>query len=70
MSLYTDCIDAGIPTKNHYCDLYIPVTDATTALVKKHHVRADIFNNRVEGGRWYDIFGAFDPYWIDKMSKG
>jgi len=68
MSLYTDLIEAGIPVANHYSDLYFPVTEQTRELVKKHKVRADKFKNQVEGGFWYDVFGAFDPYWEGRQA--
>lgn len=67
MTIYTDLIEAGQPTSSHYSDLYTPVNDVTTALLKKHGIRtAQTFKNQVEGGAWYDIAFAFDPYWEKK----
>ena len=63
MSLYTDLIDAGIPVSNWQSDLYCPVTPLTRELIKKHDKRATTFKNQVEGGLWYDVPFAFDPFW-------
>jgi len=60
-TLYQICTEEGIPTKNHYSDLYIPVTPRTRELVKGYH--AHVFTNAVEGGAWFDVPFAFDPYW-------
>lgn len=63
MSLYTDLIEAGQPVSNHYSDLYTPVNEVTRALIKRHRCVADTFINRVEGGIWFDVPFAFEPYW-------
>lgn len=63
MSLYTDLIDAGIPVSNWQSDLYCPVNETTTTLVKKHGKSVRTFKNQVEGGLWYDVPFAFDPFW-------
>ena len=69
MSLYTDLIEAGQPVSSHYSDLYTPVNDVTRALMKKHDKRPTTFINQVEGGLWYDVPFAFDPYWEKKGAQ-
>lgn len=69
MSLYTDLIEAGQPVSNHCSDLYCPVNETTRALIRKHGITtATTFTNRAEGGRWFDVPFAFDPFW-EKRSK-
>jgi hypothetical protein len=68
-SLFDDVKSLGIPHSNHYSDLYIPVNEQTTALIKKHDAFATTFTNQVEGGLWYDIFGAYTPYWERKLAS-
>jgi hypothetical protein len=66
MSLYTDCLAAGIPWANHYSDLYIPATAQTRELLNKRGLTATTFINQVEGGIWLDVPFAYDPYWQSK----
>lgn len=67
-SLYEECVKLGIPTGNHASDLYIPVTDQTRELIKKHGHRATTFTNQVEGGLWYDVPFAYVPFWENKIN--
>lgn len=70
VSIYADCVRLGVPVQNHASDLYIPVNDATRLLLKAHGLTATTFTNQVEGGLWYDVPFAFDPYWEAKQAKG
>lgn len=63
MSLYTDLIDAGIPVSNWQSDLYCPVNETTTALIKKHGKKASKFRSAVDGELTYEVNFAFDPFW-------
>jgi hypothetical protein len=69
-SLYADCIERGIKTANHASDLYIPATDETRELIRKHGHRATMFTNEVEGGIWYDVPFAFVPFWEARQRAG
>lgn len=62
-TLYETIVDLGIPHSNHYSDLSIPVTPQTTKLLKEYKAWADTFTNQVEGGQWYAVAFAYDPYW-------
>ncbi len=66
-SLYQECLRRGIPTANHASDLYIPVNATTTRLVAEHGKSVTTFVNQVEGGLWYDVAFAFDPFWEAKQ---
>lgn len=62
-TLYQKCIELNIEVENHYSDLYIPVTEETKKLVKESGLKAQTFMNNINNKLYYDIFGAFDPYW-------
>lgn len=63
MTIYEDLLAAGIQVSNHESDLYCPVTPESRALVRKHELMVTTFINQVEGGTWYDIPFAYDPFW-------
>ncbi len=68
MSLYAELVAAGVPTANHYSDLYAKVTPESHALVRAAMKRREVsdvktFQNQVEGGTWFDIPFAYVPYW-------
>lgn len=64
MSLYTDLIERGVPVSNWQSDLYCPVNETTTKLLKRHNITtATMFHNQVEGGLWYDVPFMYGPYW-------
>lgn len=64
-SIYQQCVAAGVPTHNNSSDLYIPVNDVTTKLVQQYQFRqlVSTFTNQVEGGTWFSIPFAYEPFW-------
>ena len=70
-SLYKRLTNAGIKTENHYSDLYFPVTEESKKILDEYRKDNNLngmgmvttFTNQVEGGRWYDVPFAYDPYW-------
>ena len=62
---------AGIPFGNHESDLYIPVTPATTALIKAYKYKENVkpFRSQIDNRLWYDIPFAYLPFWEQK-AKG
>lgn len=68
-SLYQRLTEAGIETSNWQSDLYFPVTERSTEIVKA--VMADgllssrptAFLSRATGVRTYEAPFMFDPYW-------
>lgn len=72
MSLYTDLVEAGIQTSNHYSDLYFPVTDESAAILAKHpkaKAIATTFRSNIDGVLCFDVAFAFDPHWEKKFSE-
>jgi hypothetical protein len=65
MSIYQELIAAGIPIANHESDLYAKVTPESKAILGKYEHKGNLstFLNQVEGGLWYEIPFAFDPFW-------
>jgi len=68
--IYDECVKRNIPCHNHASDLYIPVTVETEALVKHYKLRHECFQNRVEGGPWYDLPFQYKPWWTSKDKQG
>ena len=66
MTLYETLKQAGVKIENHCSDLHCPVTNQTKAILKQFGVKAGVFKDRIDGGFWYDIFAAYDPYWEGK----
>jgi hypothetical protein len=64
MTLFEEVVSLKIPYSNHCSDLYIPRTEQTIGLLKKHGIgTAQTFKNQVEGGLWLDVAFQFDPAW-------
>ena len=70
MSLCQECVWRGIQVEHHESDLYIPLTEQTRDLVKKHGKKAEAFQNLVEGGTWLDIPFAYCPFWAAVSACG
>ena len=68
-TLYDACIALGIPTSNHYSDLYIPDTPDTRWLVKVFDVPAESFTSNIDGSRMFDVPFAFLPFWDSVVDK-
>ncbi len=66
MTLFQAVKKAGIKYSNHYSDLYIPASAITRKLLKEYGEHGTQFINQVEGGLWFDIFAAYDPFWEGK----
>ena len=66
-TLYAACVARNIPVQNHESDLYIPVTEETTKLVKEFGLTPTTFVNQVEGGQWYDVPFAYMPWWEKRI---
>jgi hypothetical protein len=69
-SLFSIIQSRNIPFASHCSDLYVPVTKETTKILKDHPmgINATTFTNQVEGGLWYDVPFAYDPFWGLKAS--
>lgn len=65
LSLYEQCEQLGIETGHHESDLYIPVTEASMALIKAYKFRSNVttFTSPIDNKRWYDVPFAYMPFW-------
>lgn len=62
--LYRTLEAASAPMDHHASDLYVPVTDATRALIAQYHFREMVTTFRdADGQMWYDIPFAYLPFW-------
>jgi hypothetical protein len=71
-SLYQALIEAGVKVSSHESDLYFPRTKESCEILQKydvHYENARNFINQVEGGVWFDVPFAFDPYWEAKRKS-
>lgn len=70
MGLYEDLVAAGIETANHASDLYFPVTEQSTQILKRHpDVRASVFTSNVDGKLSYDAPFQYQPWWDARSEK-
>ncbi len=65
VSIYEDMKALGVEIDNHESDLYVPVTEETTAIVKAYEFKTNVtrFTNQIDHKPWYDIPFAYKPYW-------
>jgi hypothetical protein len=65
MNLYEQCQAAGIETDHHESDLYIPVTEATMALIKAYEFKTNVttFISQIDKKLWYDVPFGYMPFW-------
>lgn len=69
MSIFNEIKRTGIKYSSHESDLYIPVNEKTSELIKTyvHRRNVTIFKNQVEGGLWYEVPFAYDPWWKSRL---
>lgn len=71
--LFDKVIDLGIKYDSHYSDLYLPVNEQTTELLKEYDLlnsaSVSQFTSQLpdeKGSQWYDIAFKYLPYWYNK----
>ncbi len=65
-SLYQRLVEAEIQTDNYCSDLYFPVTEQSTEIVREFNLSAMTitkFPNEIDGKEWYEAAFLYDPYW-------
>lgn len=69
MTIYKKMKQANVEGIDHHeSDLYVPVTETTSALIKEYVFKMNVttFINQKNGKPYYDIPFAYDPYWENK----
>ena len=63
--IYDALVTAGVAVENHYSDLYFPVNDVTTEIVRQYYgpVALSKFISEIDRKPWYEIPFAYMPYW-------
>jgi len=67
MTLYEKLKQIGVRIESHESDMYVPVTRESGKILKDEC--ADIFISQIDKKPWYDVPGAFDPFWQKKKEK-
>ncbi len=71
MSIYSDMVEAGIPTDSHESDLYVRATKEAYAILRRHkNTTHRWFINQLDGHAWIDVPFAFDPFWKRRQLRG
>jgi hypothetical protein len=67
-SIHTLMVEAGQEVSNWQSDLYVPVNDTTTAIIKDYEFKCNVsrFKSNVDGKSMYEIPFAYEPYWTNK----
>ena len=71
MTIYQEMIEAGVKVSGYQSDLYVPVNEITREIVSNYKFRDVVtqFHNKVDGGLWFDIPFAYDPYWAKRIAR-
>lgn len=56
---------------HHETDLYIKVSEASSALVASYDFRGNVekFRSPLDGCLWFDVPFAYNPAWIEKLQQ-
>lgn len=70
-NIYDLMVEAGVEIRNHYSDLYVPVTEETRKIVDSYNCKCSVkvFTSLIDGKRWFDIPLAYAPYWDKRMGN-
>jgi hypothetical protein len=65
MSIYEQMKATGVEIGSHESDLYVPVTEETTAIVNAYEFKGNVtrFTSQIDKKPWYDIPFAYEPHW-------
>jgi len=67
-TVYEQLKTAGVPLSSHESDLYAKVTPQSTAILKASATQFTTFVCQIDGGLWYNIPFAFQPFWDAKST--
>lgn len=70
-TIYQVMKENGIRCESHESDLYVPVCVETVQILREYRYCGNVtrFHNQVDGGDWFDIPFAYDPYWQHKAER-
>jgi hypothetical protein len=63
LSLYEELVAAGIETDNHESDLYFPMNEQSTAILKARGMKCKTFVSQIDNKRWYEEPFGYKPFW-------
>lgn len=64
-SVYDSMLEANQEISNWCSDMYVPVNDTTTAIIKDYEFKCNVkrFKSNVDGKMMYELPFAYEPYW-------
>lgn len=71
MTIYEALKKADCDIDNWQSTLYVKVTTKSREILEQFGKlnNAQVFRSRTDNKLWYDIFGAYDPFWNKKGIK-
>lgn len=69
-SIYEALKATGAPMDSHESDLYVKKTPETEKIIKTYKYRDNVttFSNQLNGGIWYDVPFAYQPWWDSRAA--
>ena len=70
--LYAALVEIGAEIDSHESDLYVKINQPVIELVSRYRFKLQVSvfqDQRDNGGQWYDIPFAYQPFW-DKAKQG
>ena len=64
-TIYQEMLRVGADMDSHASDLYVRVNDETKTVIAgyKHKSNVETFRSSIDGGLFYDIPFAYDPFY-------
>ena len=67
MTLFEEIQAAGLRFDNRYSDLYVKDTPTVREILESHRVYKERFKHGGDGTLWWDVPGAYAPYWDERF---
>ena len=74
MSIYTECVKAGLEVGNWESDLHVLASPEAFEIIDRHQKASDVpvhvtgFRSDIDGRQWVEILFAYDPAWEARTS--
>lgn len=67
--MYSAMVKAGVKIEHHESDMYVPVNDTTTEILKGYRFKKNVKVFYSGAKPWYDIPFAYVPFWEKQKQK-
>lgn len=70
--LYAKAVEQKIEMDHHESDLYLKVTDESTALIQDYLFKQSVwkFKSDIDNAWWFDIPFGYSPFWEKAAKRG